>query len=122
MDSMNRFDETSLPSIDKFYSKLQVKHISEKDYKHAKKVSDAFEIKTLGEYHDLYVQTDTAQLSDVFENFRSLSLKEYQFDPAYFVLTPSLALEAMLKITKAKIEPFTDINMVLTTEKGIVVV
>ena len=119
MDSMDRFDDTSLPSIDKFYSKLQVKHISEKDYKHAKKVRDVFEIKTLGEYHDLYVQTDTAQLSDVFENFRSLCLKEYQFDPAYFVLTPSLALEAMLKITKAKIELFTDINMVLMTEKGI---
>ena len=119
MNSMDRFDDTSLPSIDKFYSKLQVKHISEKDYKHAKKVRDVFEIKTLGEYHDLYVQTDTAQLSDVFENFRSLCLKEYQFDPAYFVLTPSLALEAMLKITKAKIELFTDINMVLMAEKRI---
>ena len=55
---------------------LQVKHISEKDYKHGKKVWDVFEIKTLGEYHDLYVQTDTAQWSDVFENFRSLCLKE----------------------------------------------
>ena len=76
MDSMDRFDGRSLPSIDKFYSKLQVKHISEKDYKHGKKVWDVFEIKTLGEYHDLYVQTDTAQWSDVFENFRSLCLKE----------------------------------------------
>ena len=62
-----------------------------------------FEKKDLGEYHDLYVQVDTAQLTDVFENFRSLCLKEYQLDPAYFVSTPSLANEAMLKITKAKI-------------------
>ena len=46
MDSMDRFDGRSLPSIDKFYSKLQVKHISEKDYKHGKKVWDVFEIKT----------------------------------------------------------------------------
>ena len=58
-------------------------------------------------------------MSHVFENFRSLCLKEYQLDPAYFVSTPSLALEAMLKITKAKIDLFTDINMVLMTEKGI---
>ena len=78
-----------------------------------------FEKKDLGEYHDLYVQVDTAQLTDVFENFRSLCLKEYQLDPAYFVSTPSLATEAMLKITKAKIELFTNINMVLMTEKGI---
>ena len=84
-----------------------------------KKVRDVFKIKDLGEYHDLYVQADTAQLTDVFENFRSLCLKEYQLDPAYFVSTPSLAFEAMLKITEVKIELFTDINMVLMTEKGI---
>ena len=83
MDSMDRFDEKELPAIEKFYSKLQVKHISENDYKHAKKMQDVFKIKTLGEYHDLYVQADTAQLSDVFESFRLLCLKEYQLDPAY---------------------------------------
>ena len=85
MDSMDRFDEITLPNIEKFYSKWQLKDISENDYKHAKKVWDIFEIKTLGDYHDLYVQVDTVKLSDVFENFRSLCLKEYQLDPAYFV-------------------------------------
>ena len=73
----------------------------------------------MGDYHDLYVQADTAQLSDVFENFRSLYLREYQLDPAYYGSTPSLAFDAMLKITGAKIELFTDIDMVLMTEKGI---
>ena len=92
---MDRFNETILLSIDKLYSKLQEKDISENEYKHAKKVWDVFEIKTLGEYHDLKVQADTTQLSDVFENFRSLYLKEYQLDPTYYVSTPSLALEAM---------------------------
>ena len=53
MNSIDRFDEASLPSIDKFYSKLQVKDISENEYKHVKNVWDVFEIKTLGEYHDL---------------------------------------------------------------------
>ena len=51
----------------------------------------------MGEYHDLYVRSDVAQLSDVFENFRSLCLKEYQLDPSYFISTPGLAFEAMLK-------------------------
>ena len=108
IDSMDRFNETILLSIDKLYSKLQEKDISENEYKHAKKVWDVFEIKTLGEYHDLKVQADTTQLSDVFENFRSLYLKEYQLDPTYYVSTPSLALEAILKITQAKMELFTD--------------
>ena len=53
MDSMDRFDEPTLPNIEKFYSKLQLKDTSEKDYKHAEKVSNIFEIKTLGECHDL---------------------------------------------------------------------
>ena len=85
-----------------------MKDISENEYKHAKKVWDVFEIKTLGKYHDLHVETDTAELRGVFENFRSLYLKEYQLDPTYFVSTPSLALEAILKITQAKMELFTD--------------
>ena len=58
-------------------------------------------------------------MSDVFESFRSLCLQEYQLDLAYFVSTPSLANEAMLKTTKAKIELLTDISMVLMIEKGI---
>ena len=103
----------------KFYSNLQLKNINDKGYNHAKKVWDIFNIKTLGDYHNLYVQADTAQLTDVFKNFRSLCLKEYQLDPAYYVSTPSLAFDAMLKITNAKIELFTDRDMVLMTEKGI---
>ena len=118
MDSIDKFNETELPSIDKLYSKLQKKHISDKDYAHAKKVWNIFDMKTLGDYHDLYVQVNTAQLSDVFESFRSTFLKVYNLDPAYFVSTPSLAFQAMLKVTKAEIETFTDIDMILMTEKG----
>ena len=60
MNDWNRFEETELPSIDKFYSKLNLKNISTEDYKHAQKVWNTFDIKSLGEYHDLYVQSDTS--------------------------------------------------------------
>ena len=60
MDSIDKFSERELPSIDKFYSILQKKHISDKDYAHAEKVWNVFGMKTLGDYHDLYVQADTA--------------------------------------------------------------
>ena len=43
-------------------------------------------------------------MSDVFENFRSLCLKEYDLDPKYYISTPGLAFDAMLKVTKAKVE------------------
>ena len=119
MDSMDKFKETELPSIDKFYSTLQKKNVNKKNYAHAKKLWNIFHIKTLGDYHDVYVPADTAQLSDVFESFRSKCLEVYSLDLAYFVSTPRLAFQALLKVTKAEIEVFTDIDIILMTEKGI---
>ena len=119
MDNWNKFEETESPSIDKFYSNLNLKNFSKDEYKHAQQVWKDFNIKNLGEYHDLYVQADTAQLADIFEQFRTLCLKEYKLNPAYFCTTPGLAFEACLKMTKVKFELLTDINMTLMFEKGI---
>ena len=66
MDSWERFNERSLPPKRSFYSELNLEDIRDKDYLHAQKVWDVFEIKDLGEYHDLSVQTDTSLLADVF--------------------------------------------------------
>ena len=71
--------------------------ISGIDYRHAKKVFDKFHIKNLGEYHDLYVQSDTLLLADVFENFRDTCIKVYGLDLAYFLSVPGLAWQACLK-------------------------
>ena len=49
--------------------------ITAADYAHAKRECKGFEIKNLGEYHDLYVQSDTLLLVDVFENFRNMCIK-----------------------------------------------
>ena len=51
--------------------------ITDADYRHAKIVCKDFEIKHLGEYHDLYVQSDTLLLADVFENFRNICVLKY---------------------------------------------
>ena len=50
-----------------------------------------FKIKNLDEYHDLYVQSDTLLLADVYENFRNMCLEKYQLDSVYFVSAPGLA-------------------------------
>ena len=70
MDSWKRFKEESLPDKESFYSELNNKHNTDEDYVHAQKVWDTLKIKNLGEYHDLYVQSDTPLLADIFENFR----------------------------------------------------
>ena len=57
-DSMEIFNETQLPPIDKFYSKLSDESIIQKDYEHAQKVWQGFNCKTVGNYHDLYLKTE----------------------------------------------------------------
>ena len=47
--------------------------ITDADYAHAKRVCQDFEIKNLGKYHDLCVQSNTLLLADVFENSRNMS-------------------------------------------------
>ena len=97
MDSWERFDETSLPDKEAFYSKLNLEDITDEDYEHAQKV---FGIKNLAEYHDLYVQSDTLLLADVFENFRGKCIEIYELEPAHFLSATGLAWQACLKKTK----------------------
>ena len=120
MNSVQRFAETELPPIEKFYSQLSESNISSDDYNHAKNVWKAFNIKNLGEYHDLYLKTDVLLLTDVFEAFRKIMMKNYQLDPAngYFTL-PNFAWDAMLKKTGVELEQLTDINMYNMCELGI---
>ena len=79
---------------------------------------DVLEIKNRGEYHDLYVQSDTLLLADVFENFRNKCIEIYELDPAHFLSAPGLAWQACLKKTKVELELLIDIDMLLMVEKG----
>ena len=91
MDSWKRFNETELPSKDKFYSTLNLEDISDDDYAHAINVWNTFNINNLGEYHDLYVKLDTALLADIFENFRDKHIETDKLHPTYFLTTPRLS-------------------------------
>ena len=97
MGSWERFNETSLPSKKEFYSNLNMEDIDEIDYRHGNNVFKSFKLENLGDYHDLYVKSDTLLLADVFENFRDMSLKKYELDPAHSVSLPGLAWQACLK-------------------------
>ena len=71
MDSWERFDETSLL----IYSSLNMENITDVDYRHGKKVLKECKTKNLGDYHDLYVQTETLLLADAFDDaLRYMSL------------------------------------------------
>ena len=93
--------------------------ISEEDYQHAQQVWKEFGIRTLGDYHDLYLRTDVVLQANMFEAFRDTCLKHYKLDPAHFYTSPGLAWRACLKRTGIKLELLTDPDMLLMFEWGI---
>ena len=103
VDSWKRFDEKLLPNKD-FYSSLNMEDITDVDYRHAKEIYKEFTINNLRYHHDLYVQSDTLLLADVFENFRNKCIEIYELDPAHFLSAPGLAWQACLKRTGIKLE------------------
>ena len=118
MDSLERFDETSLPDKEAFYSSLNMENITDADHRHAKRVFKEFNNKNLGNYHDLYVQSDTLLFVDVFENFRNKCIEIYELDPAHSLSAPGLAWQACLKKTEVKLELLTKNDMLLMIKKG----
>ena len=118
MDSFEKFN-SPLPKKEEFFSILNNKHISNEDYEHAKNVWNTFNLKNMGEYHDLYLKSDILLLVDVFENFRKTCLEYYKLDPCHYFTSPGLSWDAMLKMTDIKLELMTDIDMFQFIEKGL---
>lgn len=119
MTDAKKFDETHLPAIENFYSTLKDETISQEDFDHAQNVWNTFSIKNLGEYQDLYVETDTLLLADVFQNFRSFCFENYKLDPCQFFTLPSFGWAACLLMTGVKLELLKDIDMYTFFEKGL---
>ena len=71
-----------------------MENIFDKDYQHAKNVWNIFNMSNLGDYHDLYVHSDTLLLSDLFEECRKTCIRDYELDPCYFVSAPGLSCQA----------------------------
>ena len=119
MDGWDRFSEKALPDKDSFYSSLTMEDVSKTDYVHANNVFKKFCRNNFGDYHDLYVRSDTLLLADIFENFRQSWLENYELDPAHFVSLPGLAWQACLKKTNVELQLLKDYDMLLMIEEGI---
>ena len=102
-----------------FYSLINDHHISNEDYEHAENIWKKFDLKTMGEYHDLYLKSDVLLLADVFKTFRKTCLKYFKLDPCHYFTSPGLSWDAMLKMIDIKLELITDIDKFLFIEKGI---
>ena len=76
-------------------------------------------MRTMHDYQTMYCMSDVLILADVLEEFRRMSLEYYQLDPAHFFITAGLTFQAALRYSKVNLELFTDLNMLLTVDRGI---
>ena len=99
MDSRERFNETSLPDKEAFYSNLNMEDITDVDYRHTIRVFNRSALKSLnnknlGDYHELYVQSDILFLEDVFENFRKMCIEARSCS---FFISSGITMASMFK-------------------------
>ena len=118
MNDFDKFEETECFKQEDFYDELSGKDISDEDYKQVVKMWNELGIKNKGEWHDLYLNLDVLLLADVFENFRKVSFESFGLDPGNNSYTlPNFGWDCMLKMTKAKLELMTELDMFLLIEK-----
>ncbi|XP_039291035.1 uncharacterized protein LOC120352821 [Nilaparvata lugens] len=119
MNNFQKFLETKLPTIDKFYSSIGDKNATVEWYDHAKTVWEVFKIENLAQFHDFYLKIDILLLADVFENFRKMFMNTYNMDVAHCYSLPHFSRSAMLKYTKVELQLISDPDQYLFFEKGI---
>ena len=105
----NVFDK-ELPSIDKFYSSLKLKNISEEDYKKTLEIYKKLECKNIKQFLEIYMKLDICLQTDIFNTFRKIIYDKFEIDCTKYLTFCSLSLDLMLKYTNIKIELFKDIT------------
>jgi hypothetical protein len=98
-DRWDRLAETSLPERSEFFSTLTEEHVAIAEHKHAIRVWDHFDCRTLGDYSDLYLKIDVLLLADVFENFRDICMQTYNLDPACYYTAPGFSFDCCSETT-----------------------
>ena len=92
---------------------MYLEDITNEDYTHAQKIFEKLKLKSLGDYHDLNVQSDKLLLADAFGNFRKKCIEIYELDPTYFLPAPRLAWQTYFKKTEVNLELLIKIDMLL---------
>ena len=119
--NFDKFAEKELPPLKYWTNSLKGNEtsITETEYAHAQKVFAIFGCQCLGDYHDLYLKSDTLLLACVVEAFRKLCYDTYSLDPVHYFTSSHLSGDAFLKTCNADIELLTDREHLEMTENMI---
>ena len=108
-----------IPAKEHFYSALTNTNVSDEDYAHSKKVLQVFGCKDMIDYTEIYCTVDSGILCEVVTQFRKTVLDNFGLEMCYYISTPQLAFDCMLRMTEVEIELLTDIDQILFIEQNI---
>ena len=110
--SLCDYDAPGLPEQDAFFNSMKNEHISDDEYDYAQRVFRLFNCNTFKDYHLLYLKVDCTLLADVFQRLRSLCIETCALDPAYYVSSPQLSYDCLLKSSGIRLECLYDMSMI----------
>ena len=119
LDSLDRYGESELPPIEKFYTSLTDSNITLEMYERLTRIWNQFSCQSLGQLIDIYLRLDVLMLAAVFENFRETSIRDFGIDPPHYMSVPGLSFSAAIKMLKVSLEIFSDLDMYIMIENGI---
>ena len=119
MDSFDRFKETEIPPIEAFNSALSGSKVTRAEYAHANQVFRHFGMKSLQDYHNLYLLQDILLLDDILLSFRKVCMSTYGLDPLHYYTAPGLTWDAGLKYTRVTLDLLTEQDKFMFVEDGI---
>ena len=119
MKDVHVLGKKHLPKKEEFFNDLTCQHISQEEYTFAQKVWDSFSCKIFQDYMEIYLLADCLLLCDVFENFRTNCLGQYNIDPCYYFSAPHFTFDAFLRHNNLTLEVLSDVNQYLFIVTGI---
>lgn len=111
--SMEKYLETSLPTIDCFYNDLRREPCNQRDYHHAQLVWKELQIRDLREYTLIYCTTDVLILSDALIKMRNMFMKDFIIDPIHYMSISQLSFDCCLSYTGISLQILKDPDLVL---------
>ena len=119
MDSEDKLNETLLPARAEFHNSLTNSPITDAQYELAQHMWDQFECNTIRDYLELYLVLDTMLLAGLVEAYRSTTESHFKLDPLHYVSSASLSMDAMLRVTRIKLQKLPSTDMYLFVSQSI---
>ena len=97
--SYDTLNNTIIPSSKQCIDDMKGEMMPQDEYDHMVKLWKTFDIKTWGEYYELYNVLDVTRMADAFEHFRVTTLNAFGVDPMHYITAPQMAYSLFLKVT-----------------------